>query len=80
MPFNSNKCQILQVGSRNIKKNYEMCDVKVKGVHSVKDIGVTVASNLKLSQQFNEFVKKINRMMGLIKRNFSFKNKDVIIP
>ncbi len=50
MPFNINKCHILQVGSRNIK-DYELCGVKIKSVYSVKDLGVTVASNLKFSQQ-----------------------------
>ncbi len=79
MPFNINKCQILQVGSRNIK-DYEMCGVKIRSVHSIKDLGLTVAFNLKFSQQCNESVKKANRMMGLIKRFFSFKNEDVILP
>ncbi len=64
--FNINKCQILQVGSRNIKKDYEMYG-KIKSVHSVKDLGVTIASNLKFSQQCNDSVKKANTMMGLIK-------------
>ncbi len=58
MPFNINKCQILQVGSRNIKKDCEMCSVKTERVHLVKDLGVTVASNLTFSQQCNESVKK----------------------
>ncbi len=49
MPFNINKCQILQVGSRNIKNDYEMLGVKIKSVHSVKDLGVTVTFNLKFS-------------------------------
>ncbi len=57
-----------------------MCGVKIKSVHSVKDLGVTVASNLKISQQCNASVKKAKRKMGLIKRKFSFKNKDVILP
>ncbi len=80
MPFNINKCLILQVGSRNIKKDYEMCGVKIKSVHSVEDLGVTVASNVKFSQQCNESVKKANKMMGLIKIHFSCKRKDVILP
>ncbi len=50
MPFNINKCQILQVGSRNIMNEYEMRGVKIKSLHSVKDLGVTVTSNLKFSQ------------------------------
>ncbi len=79
MPFNLNKCQILQVGSRNIKNSYEMHGTKIKRVHLVKDLAITVTSNLKFSQQCNEFVKKSNRMMSLIKRKFSLKNKDVIL-
>ncbi len=65
----------------SIKKNdYDMCDVKIKSVYSVKDLGVTLSYNLKFSQQCNESVKKANRMMGLIKESFSFKNKDVVLP
>ncbi len=55
-----------------------MWGVEFKIILSVKDLGVTVASNLKFSQQCNESVKKANRMMSLIKRYFSFKNKDVV--
>ncbi len=51
MSFNLNKYQILQVGSRNIKNDYEMRRFKIKSVHLVKDLGVTVASNLKVSYQ-----------------------------
>ncbi len=76
MTFNIDKCLILQVRSRNIKNDYEMRGVKIKTVYSVNDRGVTVASNLKFSQQCNESLNKANRMMGLIKINFSFKNKN----
>ncbi len=47
MPFSLNKCQILQVGSRTIKNDHEMRGVKPKSVHFVKDLNVTVTSNLK---------------------------------
>ncbi len=57
-----------------------MRGVKIKTVHSVKDLGVTVTSNLKLSLQCNEFVIKANRPMVFITRFFSFKNKDVVLP
>ncbi len=57
-----------------------MWGVNIESVHSVKDLGVTVSSNLKFSQQCNESVKKANRMVGLIKRKFSFKKKDVVLP
>ncbi len=58
--------------------DYEMCGVKIKSVQSVKDLGVTISSNFKFSQQCNETVDIGNRMLGSIKRKFSFKNKDVL--
>ncbi len=59
MPFNVNKSQILQVGSRNIKNNYDICGVKIKSILTIKDLGVTISSNLKFSQQSNKSFKKL---------------------
>ncbi len=75
MPFNVKECHILQVGTRNIKYDYEMSGKKLESVHCVKDLGVTVTSNLKFSQEYKEAAGKANRMLGFIKRNFSFKIK-----
>ncbi len=63
MPFNINKGQILKVGSRDIKNDYEMRGVKIKNVYLVNDLGVSVMCNLRFSQQCNESVTKANRMM-----------------
>ncbi len=38
MPININKCQILQVGSRNTMKDCKMCDTEIKSIHSIKDL------------------------------------------
>ncbi len=57
-----------------------MCDVKLRSVHCTKDLGVRIASNLKFSQHWNDAVNKVNRMLRFVKRMFSFKNKDVILP
>ncbi len=54
MPFNVNKCHILQVGTRNKKYEYEMGGVKLESVHCVKDLAVTITSNLKFSQHCKE--------------------------
>ncbi len=80
MPFNVKKCHFLQVGTRNLKYDYEMSGEKLENVHCVKDLGVTITSNLKFSQQCKEAAGKANRMLDFIKRNFSFKNKDIILP
>ncbi len=68
------------MGTRNLKYDCKMSGEKLKSVHCVKDLGVTITSNLKFSQQFKEAAGKANRMLGIIKRIFSFKNKDIILP
>ncbi len=80
MPFNVNKCHILYVGTRNQKIDYEMNGVKLDSVQCVKYLGVSIASNLKFSQQYKDAESKANRMLGFINRNFSFKNKGIILP
>ncbi len=80
MSLNVNKCHILHVGTRNQKFDYEMNGVKLDRIQCVRDLGVSTASNLKFSQQCKDATGKANRMLGFISRNFSFKNKDIILP
>ncbi len=80
MPFNAKKRHILQVGTKNLKYGYEMSGEKLESLECVKDFGVTIASNLKFCQQRKDAAGKANRMLGFIKRIFSFKNKDIILP
>ncbi len=54
-----------------------MSGEKLESVHCIKGLGVTITSNLKLSQQCKEAADKANRMLGFIKRNLSCKNKDI---
>ncbi len=78
--FNINQCHILQVGTRNQKFDYEVNGVKIESAQCVKDLSVSIASNLKFSQQCKNAAGKANRMQGFINRNFSFKNKDIVLP
>ncbi len=56
-----------------------MNGVKLDSVQCVKDLGVSITSNLKFSQQCKDASGKANRMLDFINRNFSFKNKDIIL-
>ncbi len=80
MSFNIKKCHILQVGTRNLNNYYEMSGKKLESVYCVKDLSVTITSNLKFSQQCKDAAGKANKMLGFIKKKFSFKNKDVLLP
>ncbi len=80
MSFNVNKCYIFQVDTRNQIFEYEMNSTKLESVQCVKDLGGKISCSLKFSQQCKDIAGKANRMLGFIKRNFSFQNKDVILP
>ncbi len=79
MPFNVKKYHFLQVGKRNLKYDHEMSGEKLESIHFVKDLGVKITSILKFFQQCNEAVGKVQNA-GLHKKEFSFKNKDIILP
>ena len=49
-------------------------------VKEEKDMGVTVSADMKWERQCIEAVKKANKMLGLIKRNFQDKSKDTVMP
>ncbi len=80
MPFNVNKCHIIHVSTRNRKCDYEMNGDNLGSEQCVKDLGFSIASNLKFFQQCKDAASKANRMVGFLNRNFSFKNKDIILP
>ena len=50
-------------GEVRIKFDYEMNGTKLESVQCVKDLGVTIASNLKFSQQCKDAAGKLNRML-----------------
>ncbi len=53
--------------------------MKLERVQWVKDLDVTITSNLKFSQHCKKEACKANKMLGFINRIFSFKNKDIIL-
>ncbi len=60
IPFNVNKYHILHVGTKNQKFDYEMNGVKLDSVQCVKDLDVSIALNLKYSQQCKDAASKAN--------------------
>ena len=79
MSFNVDKCKVLHIGYRNEKANYTLNGTQLKSVDREVDLGVTISSNLKPSQQCSEVVKKANKIIGLIGRSFEYKSKDIIL-
>ena len=80
MKFNTEKCKVLHIGSKNVKFQYRMSDNILESVSEEKDLGVIVTEDLKPDKQCTKAVSKANKMLGFISRNFEYKSQDIILP
>lgn len=79
--FNLNKCKVLHIGQNNPQYSYKMTDMKgtmidLQCVDNEKDLGIIFQSNLKFDQHISMTVNKANKILGLIKRTFSYLDKN----
>ena len=70
LQFNVSKCEVLTITRRKLPviHEYYLCDVILQRVHGVKDLGVTISSNLSWDFHVMRNVLKANRMLGLLLR------------
>ncbi len=45
-----------------------------------KDLGVTLNANMKVSEQWRIAASKGNQVLGMIRRNITYKEKSLIVP
>ena len=72
MLFNFGKCKCLHTGHGNLDVNYKMGDT-VLGTVKEKDLGVTISADMKVSEQCGIAASKGNQILGLIRRNITYK-------
>ena len=80
MLFNLVKCDVMHFGCYNIGESMELGGKLLVSHTSERDLGVIVQSNLKVGTQCNKAECEANRRMGMIKRNFRFKSRNVMLP
>ena len=80
MIFNFGKCKCLHTGSGNTGMNYEMGGTILSKTVKEKDLGVTMNANMKLSEQCRIAASKGNQVLGMIRWNITYKEKNLIIP
>ena len=78
--FNFGKCKCLHTGHGNLDVNYKMGDTVLGITIKEKDLGVTICSDIKVSEQCGIAASKGNQILGLIKRNITYKGKKLSIP
>ena len=59
---------------------YEMGGTILSKTGKEKDLGVTMNANMKVSEQCRIAASKGNQVIGMIRRNISYKEKSLIVP
>ena len=80
MLFNFGKCKCLHTGHGNLNVNYKMGATVLGTTVKEKDLGVTISADMKVSEQSGIAASKGNQILGLIRRNITYKGKKLIIP
>ena len=74
--FNKEKCKHLHLGRVILPDDYRLLDQALGRIEYETDLGVQVDNQLKFQIHINTAVKKANRMLGVIKRNFKHLDKE----
>ena len=81
MLLNFGKCKCLHTGHRNLDVNYKVGDTVLgTSLKKEKDLGITISADMKVSEQCGIAALKGNKIIGLIRRNITYKDKKLIIP
>ena len=79
MLFNYGKCKCLHTGHGNEDAQYTMGDTVLNTTVKEKDLGLTISADMKVSEQCAIAAAKGNQILGLIRRNIVYKEKELII-
>ena len=73
MLFNTEKCSVIHLGSKNSKQQYNLCGNLLRESESERDLGIIVDCSMKFTEQCNTAIKKANSILGLIRRTINCK-------
>ena len=82
--FNSDKCKVLHIGSKNPRHEYDISNddgiCKLETTNNEKDLGVYIDENLNFDFHITTTVKKARSMAGMLQRHITYKTKDIMVP
>ena len=79
MSFNVDKCVVMHIGQNNPSYAYTMNGTELKITECEKDIGVYMQPSLKPSIHIAEAVKTANRVLGMLLKSLTFRDKNHFI-
>jgi ribonuclease P/MRP protein subunit RPP40 len=79
MQFNVAKCKVMHLGNRNPSFVYHMNGQELEVSAEERDIGVTVADNLKPSAQCSKAAKTAQSVHGQLVRAFHYRDRHIFL-
>jgi ribonuclease P/MRP protein subunit RPP40 len=79
MLFNADKSKVIHFGFNNRHEDYYLQSNKLCDVKEERDLGVMIHNSLKSSKQCVKAANAANATLGMIKRTFMCKDKDIIL-
>ena len=80
MLFIFGKCKCLHTGLGNTGMNYEMGGTILSKTMNEKDLWLTMNDNMKVSEQCRIAASQGNHILGVIRRNITYKEKSLSVP
>ena len=80
MLFNFGKCKCLHTGPGNTGMNYEMGGTILSKTVKENYLEVTLNADMKVSEQYRIAASKGSQVLGMIRRNITYKEKSLIVP
>ncbi len=79
MQFNEKKCKVMYVGHNNTKQAYYMSGHQLERTEVERDIGVSVAQNLKQADQCKKAARTAQTVLSQLTRAFHFRDRHVFV-
>ena len=64
---------------KNERYDYKLCNLPIKHVTEEKDLGVIISEDIKVYKNLAKNVKEANKILGMIRRTFSYMNKEMLM-
>ena len=81
--FHPDKCKLLTLGRRKLETNYHLVSENrnhnLECVEQMKDLGVIIDKDLSFEFHTQEKINKANRIMGMIRRAFTYLDEEMFL-
>ena len=80
--FNASKCKVMHIGHANPNHTYTMRngreEIDIQDCDEEKDLGVLFDKSLKFDKHVNNIITTANKIVGIIKRSFSYLDESTL--